>query len=330
MILLLAGFLAASSLTRQTPASPALKVVVIAGEDAVNIIQRKTAVAPVVEVRDRNGLPVAGASVTFTISGGNTASFAGGAQTVTLTTNAAGRAAVGALNPLGSGAFQINVQAAFQGQTAVAAIAQTNVMTAAEAAAATGAGASSGGGAGATGGGAAAGGGGGLSATTIAIVGGAVAGGAIVVKEVQSQSSATIYKGNYSGTINSVFPPALSFCTRTIAHSGTVQVELQVESNGNVGGEGSVNGTSVMSSFSGAQICAITTATQTHGIGAPMTGTKNALAFNGSHPGVPGVTATYDFTGSLNGDVIVGTFTFTLSAADGVDRGVFAVTLQKQ
>ena len=35
-----------------------LKIVVISGEDAVNIIQQKTAVAPVVEVRDRNDLPV--------------------------------------------------------------------------------------------------------------------------------------------------------------------------------------------------------------------------------------------------------------------------------
>ena len=43
-------------------------------------IQQKTAVAPVVEMRDRNNLPVAGATVTFTI-GGNAASFASGVQT---------------------------------------------------------------------------------------------------------------------------------------------------------------------------------------------------------------------------------------------------------
>ena len=35
----------------------ALKIVVIQGEDAVNIIQQKTAVAPIVEVRDENDLP---------------------------------------------------------------------------------------------------------------------------------------------------------------------------------------------------------------------------------------------------------------------------------
>jgi hypothetical protein len=39
----------------------ALKIVVLEGEGAVNIIQQKTAVAPVIEVRDRNDQPVAGA-----------------------------------------------------------------------------------------------------------------------------------------------------------------------------------------------------------------------------------------------------------------------------
>ena len=110
-----------------------LRIVVIAGEDAVNIIQQKTAVAPIVEVRDRNNLPVAGASVTFTIGGGNNATFAGGLRTLTVTTNAAGRAAAGTLNPLASGSFQINVQAVSQGQTATATITQSNVPTAAQA-----------------------------------------------------------------------------------------------------------------------------------------------------------------------------------------------------
>src|SRR5262245_60598590 len=41
----------------------ALQIVVIAGEGAVNIVQQKTAIAPVVEVRDRNDQPVAGAVI---------------------------------------------------------------------------------------------------------------------------------------------------------------------------------------------------------------------------------------------------------------------------
>ena len=46
----------------QTARAAALKIVVLEGEGAVNIIQQKTAVAPVIEVRDRNDQPVSGAS----------------------------------------------------------------------------------------------------------------------------------------------------------------------------------------------------------------------------------------------------------------------------
>src|SRR6185436_18456818 len=90
---------------------PALRIVVLEGEDAVNIVQQKTAVRPIVEVRDRNNLPVAGATVTFTIGGGQPAAFAAGAQTLTVTTNAAGQAAASGFNVLGSGALNIQVQA---------------------------------------------------------------------------------------------------------------------------------------------------------------------------------------------------------------------------
>lgn len=137
-----------------------LRIVVLEGEDAVNIIQQKTAVAPLIEVRDRNNLPVSGALVTFAIEGGAGASF-GGASTLTIATNAAGQAAATGLSPVASGALQINVQAAFQGQLATATITQTNVMTAAQAAAASGAtsASSSGAGSGGAGGGASAGGG---------------------------------------------------------------------------------------------------------------------------------------------------------------------------
>jgi hypothetical protein len=71
--------------------------------------------------------------VTFTIGGGNTAAFAGGTQSITVTTNAAGRAAVSGLTPLSNGTVQVNVSAAFQGQTATATITQTNFATAAQA-----------------------------------------------------------------------------------------------------------------------------------------------------------------------------------------------------
>ena len=156
----------------QNPQSTNLRIVVVSGEDAVNIIQQKTAVAPIVEVRDRNNQPVAGALVTFSIQGGGNATFAG-ASTATATTNALGQAAVTSLTPTGAGAVQINVAAAFQGQTATAAITQTNFATTAQAAAA---GSSASSGSSAAGGG----GGGGIGAgtiTTLGVVGAGAVGG---------------------------------------------------------------------------------------------------------------------------------------------------------
>lgn len=86
-----------------------MRIVVVEGEDAVNISQQKTAVAPVIEVRDRNNLPVAGVAVTFSV-GGQGASF-GGLSTLTVTTNAAGQAAAVGLTPTAAGAIQINATA---------------------------------------------------------------------------------------------------------------------------------------------------------------------------------------------------------------------------
>ena len=75
------------------PTQPAgLRIVVIEGEDAVNVVQTKTAVAPIVAVRDRNNLPVSGVSVTFAING-NAASFLPAARSRSpVVTNAAGAA----------------------------------------------------------------------------------------------------------------------------------------------------------------------------------------------------------------------------------------------
>jgi len=155
-----------------TAQTPALRIIVIEGEGAVNIVQQKTAVAPIVEVRDRNDQPVAGAVVRFAIRSGR-ASFGGG-RTLSVTTNAAGRATANGLTPLGKGTIRIAASSIFQGQTATVTIAQANVMTAAEAATA----ASSAGGGG--GGGAASGG---MSIAKIGIIAGAAGGGAVVAAQ---------------------------------------------------------------------------------------------------------------------------------------------------
>ena len=81
-----------------------LRIVVLEGEGAVNIIEQNTAVAPVVEVRDRNNQPIAGAIVRFAIQRGR-ATFSG-ARTLTVTTNAAGRAAGSGFTLTGEGALR--------------------------------------------------------------------------------------------------------------------------------------------------------------------------------------------------------------------------------
>jgi len=148
----------------QNPAS--LKIVVIKGEDAVNIIQQKTAVAPVIEVRDRNNLPVPGATVTFSVAHG--ATF-GGAPSLTVVTNGAGQAVATGFTPTAAGAIQINATAAFQGQTVAATITQSNVMTAAQAAAA--------------------GGGGGISGTVIGVVAAVAGGGAVAATQLRKKEA---------------------------------------------------------------------------------------------------------------------------------------------
>ena len=168
------ALLAALSVVESAAAQDAdLRIVVIEGEDSVNIIAQGTAVPTLVEVRDRNDLPVSGASVLFLLGEGGTATLNAGLQQVALTTNALGQAAV-TVNPIASGAVQLQVSAAFQGQTATAALVQTNFATVAEAAAA-GVGTTGGAGGGGTGGAAGGGGtGGGLgTGTTVGIAGAA-------------------------------------------------------------------------------------------------------------------------------------------------------------
>ena len=106
-------------------------IVVIAGEDSVNIVKKKTAVAPVVEVRDKNNNPVSGAAVTFsTPTHGASGLFLNGSHSITLATDSAGRAAVTSFQPVGTGSFHIAVSASLNGQIASATIAQSNLLTA--------------------------------------------------------------------------------------------------------------------------------------------------------------------------------------------------------
>ncbi len=308
------------------------------GEGAVNIIQQKTAVRPLVEVRDRNNLPVAGATVTFSIGGGGSgAVFAGGAQTLTVTTNAVGQAAASGLNAISSGALQIQVQAAYQGQLATAAISQTNFATAAAAAQA-GAGAGTGGTTGAASG-AASGGGGGISATTIGIVGAAVGGGALVATQVAGSGSDAkvfdVYNGSVSGQLIFTSRSVTTICVRTMALAGSMSMEL---TDGGASGTVRLQVTQNQVSLTGP--CNLLSPPPLSLIGVAVTGGPSALSFTeigrSSGGGTTGTT-TVRFTGSLSGTTITGTVSLDIVEigstvtpdADASGSTTFQVTLQK-
>ena len=123
-----------------------LHITVLEGEDGVNILKSKMAVKPVIEVRDKNNLPVAEAAVMFMApESGPRVAFANGSSTFMTTTDANGRAVVSNSKPVGPGRFKIRVKVDFHGQVLTTSIAQTNYVTVA---AATSAGAAVGAGAG--------------------------------------------------------------------------------------------------------------------------------------------------------------------------------------
>ena len=111
----------------------ALRVVVVEGEGAINNLKDRVNREPIVQVEDENRKPIAGAAVVFTLPNqGPGGVFANGTRTLTVTTNAQGRAtAVGIKRNDLSGQMQIRVTASFAGQTATAIITQTNVAPAA-------------------------------------------------------------------------------------------------------------------------------------------------------------------------------------------------------
>ena len=136
-----AAALAACALLAAAPAAPAaaqdpgLRIVVLDGDDNINIIEGGAAVPTRVEVRDRDGRPVSGATVLFLLGEGATATLNAGQRQVTLETNAQGQAAV-AVVPVASGGVELSVSAAFGGETATLTVVQSNYATVEEAVAA--------------------------------------------------------------------------------------------------------------------------------------------------------------------------------------------------
>jgi hypothetical protein len=129
-----------SSGPRQTLVNPpkgTLTINVLEGEGARNSIQSRTAVAPVVEVKDASGAPVAGAEVVFQLPAvGPGGSFNGWLKTQTVRTDEQGKATVSGYAPNPEpGRFNIKVTATSGSQTGSVVISQINVENGASAAA---------------------------------------------------------------------------------------------------------------------------------------------------------------------------------------------------
>lgn len=112
-----------------------LKISILEGEGAINNVRQRTAREPIVQVTDENNRPIAGAVVLFALPDrGASGTFANGATSMTVTTDAQGKAVATGLRPNGvAGKVEIRVSASHQGQTASTTITQTNALGAAAA-----------------------------------------------------------------------------------------------------------------------------------------------------------------------------------------------------
>ncbi len=105
-----------------------LKIVVIQGEGSLNDVRRRSATAPIVEVRDENDKPVEGAEVVFQLPpAGPGGVFHGWMRSQTVRTDAQGRAVASGYTPNDqAGRFNIKVTATLGNKTGSTVIAQSN------------------------------------------------------------------------------------------------------------------------------------------------------------------------------------------------------------
>jgi len=120
-------------LSAQAPPAPGsqaqLRIVIVEGQGAINNIKDRVTREPVVQVVDENQRPVAGAAVSFFLPNqGPGGTFPDGTRTLTVTTDAQGRAVAAHIKRNNvAGQMQIRVTASYSGQTATALITQTNL-----------------------------------------------------------------------------------------------------------------------------------------------------------------------------------------------------------
>jgi hypothetical protein len=106
-----------------------LRIDVLEGSDAKNVVQQIAPKAIIVRVQDSNNRPVSGATVEFSAPQvGPSGDFENDSRTIRILTAPDGRAGAGPYHPNSiTGNYQIRVTADFQGQTGAIAVPQTNI-----------------------------------------------------------------------------------------------------------------------------------------------------------------------------------------------------------
>jgi hypothetical protein len=176
-------------------------------------------------------------------------------------------------------------------------------------------------------------GGGGLSATTLGIVGGAVAAGAVVATQVGGDNRAT-YSGPYSGTlVDNVIRPSQTNpgCSRNDRHSGTVTMDLAV-SDSTVAGDGNMAGNSTLVAWIGGCAANPVGEVQSYQCDFTVGGTPASVQGSGGFTNPQNnVRFSCTFAGSLSGDTLTGAITLTIGEPVGQGGSTsFPVTLSKR
>src|SRR5262249_29115929 len=114
---------------RQPGAQSSIRIVVVRGDRARNVIEQIPAEPLTVRVEGLSRQPIVGATVIFTApSTGPSGQFANGSAIVNVTTNQDGLAVAEGYHPNGiAGSYLIQLRAQYQGQLASLAIEQTNI-----------------------------------------------------------------------------------------------------------------------------------------------------------------------------------------------------------
>jgi hypothetical protein len=122
------------ALVAACPLPATISIRAVAGDNAINNIKRGTGFEPLVEVVDDAGKVIPDATVTFTLPMvGPGGSFGDGRKTLSLQTDAQGRALARGFRPNSlTGRFEIRISAAKSGETASFVVHQTNAAPAVE------------------------------------------------------------------------------------------------------------------------------------------------------------------------------------------------------